>query len=328
MCYKSNEQRELALKFESKTKNIPEFITNYFVLLNSNTTKINNLSTIIKFLEWIKEQSIITHDIINIVPDDLLKVTDINVVQYLDGLKNGLYGSQITQSSANTKMNIIRGFWSYLIEKDYVTKNIVNKKVSSKYKTKDKGVEIPTDSDINNFLTSLGNMKNEKTASMYLAIVKLMLGSGIRLSELIGLDMSDLHFEDSNNRYITIVGKGEYEYDNQTKVNINESAYITLMDYLKIRNLNDEFKNRNELFISKNGNRLTSRAIQKVFEDHSDCKITPHMLRHYVGTKIYQNSGFDAQKVQKQLRHKSINTSIKYYVADDNDGLKSVLDMI
>jgi integrase len=63
-----------------------------------------------------------------------------------------------------------------------------------------------------------------------------------------------------------------------------------------------------------------------MFGAYSNKTIHPHLLRHYVGTKIYKNSDHDINKVQKQLRHKNINTSIKYYVGDDEEDLKNVLD--
>jgi site-specific recombinase XerD len=248
------------------------------------------------------------------------------MIKYLDGLKNGLYGVQIVQSSANTKMNVIRGFWSYLIDKEYVTKNIVNKIVAKKYKIKDKKVNVPTDEEVNDFLNNLENIKSEYTSLMYLAVAKLFLGSGFRLEELVGIDVDDLHFENEKDRYIMIMGKGEYEYTEPTKVNINQSAYIAIDDYLKIRNANSDIRDMKPLFISNERKRLSYKTIQAMFSNYSNKTIHPHLLRHYVGTKIYENGDYDIKKVQKQLRHKDINTSIKYYVGNDEEELKNVLD--
>jgi site-specific recombinase XerC len=77
-------------------------------------------------------------------------------------------------------------------------------------------------------------MKSEIAAIRNIAIVKLFMGSGLRIEELVGLDIDDLYFDNPKCRYVMIMEKGEY--DEKVQVLINQSAYDALMDYIKIRN--------------------------------------------------------------------------------------------
>lgn len=326
MCYKEKKQEELQEKFLIKSVNLPRFIKDYFIKIPSGTTKINNLNAIVSFLSWYFSNGADKRGIEDLSPEDLSTVRDIDVIEYFNLIKSGKLNRKLSLASIKTNINVLSGFWKYLVKYEYVRRNIIDEDVMSQYKPKGKEVYVPTEEDVDQLLSNIQNIKNEKTSIMYTAIVKLFLGSGIRLDELVGLNVSDLHFEDKNNRYITITGKGEYDYLEQTSVYINQAAYEAVVSYLDAREFIDGIENEAALFVSKERRRLSLQTIQKFFKYYSDGKIHPHALRHYVGTKIYQNSGFDINKVKAQLRHKSIETSMKYYVAEDREGLKNVLD--
>jgi site-specific recombinase XerC len=332
MCYKNDKQRREALLLEDKLVGIPKFIKDYFVYLKSTTTKINNWSAIRQLLEWLINQDIIKNKIENINPNDLDFVTDIDIINYLDGLKLGLYGTKNTLATINTKKNIFSGFWSYLQDKEYVKKNIIGKKVHEKYSTKDKEVTVPSDAEIENFLSNLENIKSEIIAIRDIAIVRLFMGSGIRIEELVGLDLEDLHLDNLDKPYITVMGKGIQDEEEKQDVRINRAAVDAVSTYLKLRNRLDNIDNVHALFLSEQMNgetgkrkRVAQRSIQDFFTEYSNGTIHPHMLRHYVGTKLYTNSNYDIKEVSKQLRHKSVNTSIKSYVkSNDEAGYKAL----
>jgi site-specific recombinase XerC len=325
MCYKDEVQRESIEKLEEKLVNVPEFIQNYFTFLNSAKSKVVYWSNIRSFLEWLIEQKVIKNTVEYIVVDDLKNVNDIHIVKYLDGRLAGMYGEKISLNTANNKMNYIRGFWSYLLENDYVPKNIATKRVANKYKVKiDKEVEVPTDEEVEQFLSNLESIKSEIIAVRNIAIVKLFMGSGIRIEELVGLDINDLHL-DGNEPYISIMRKGEQH--TKKDLDISQSAVEAINDYLKIRNLNSELKDMEPLFLSERKDRLAQNSIQKFFETYSNGMIHPHMLRHYAGTKMYE-SNHDIVGVSEQLGHGDINTTKKYYVKSDKSSIRAALNSI
>lgn len=325
MCYKDESQNKAALKLEEKIKDMPEFIQNYFVFLPSNKTKLSNWSYIRQLLEWLINQGIIKHDLNSITPEDLDNVTDVNVVKYLDGLKSGLYGTKNSYTTIETKKNVFGGFWSYLYEKEYVKKNIITKQVSKKYKIKEeRDVTIPTDKEVEDFLCNLENIKSEIIATRNIAIVKLFMGSGLRIEELVGLDIKDLIVDNNDNPFVLIMGKGEQ--NEQKEVPINKLAYKYIDDYLKIRGFEKDIKQSEPLFISERGIRLAESSIRNFFKQYSNSKIHPHMLRHYAGTMLYKSSGNNLEMVREQLRHKDINTTAKYYVKNDKSATIEALN--
>jgi site-specific recombinase XerD len=143
------------------------------------------------------------------------------------------------------------------------------------------------------------------------------MGSGIRSEELINLDMKDLYLNEER-PYIMVLGKGKIEqYD---KVFISQEAKQYVEDYLVQRNIFVRENNveSNALFLSNERRRISKTAITNFFSRYST-EIFPHSLRHWVGTKLYEKTK-DIVKVQRQLRHSSLETAAKYYVhIDEND---------
>ena len=176
-----------------------------------------------------------------------------------------------------------------------------------------KEVEIPTDEQVEKFLVNItdGN-KNEFNIIRNIAIVQLIKGSGIRSEELINMDISDLHLHEEKRPYMMILGKGNIqEYD---KVYMSEQARMNIEEYLKIRTFfvtEREIKD-NALFLSNENNRLSKGAITGFFNLYSEGEIYPHMLRHWVGSKLYEETK-DIVLVQRQLRHKNLETAARYY---------------
>jgi integrase len=333
MCYKNEKQNRENIKLEEKIKDMPTFIKEYFVYLSSSASKINQWCTIRKILEWSISQNIIAHKLEEITCEDLNRIREVDIIRYLDGLKTGLYGDKNSKTTINTKKNILSGFWSYLSDNDCVTKNIITKRISDKYIIKQpKEVSVPTDDDINKLLINLSNIKNEMVSIRNIAIVKLFKGSGLRIEELVGLDMEDLDFE-GKQKFVWVMEKGEYT--DKVKVAINREAYDAISDYIKIRNLNPDWEYLNPLFISERKDkitrenlRLSQSSIEAFFYNYSDKKIHPHMIRHYVGTMIYRNEKGSIEMASDQLRHKDINTTRKYYIQEDKQAKYDVIDTI
>lgn len=150
------------------------------------------------------------------------------------------------------------------------------------------------------------------------AIAELLFSSGLRVSELVGLDLKDLNYE---TREIRVLGKGsKYRI-----VPVGEKALDKISNYLKIR---DEFKpSEDALFLNKYGRRLTTRAVEQNLDKLSvkagvQTHLNPHKLRHSFATELLQG-GADLRSVQEMLGHASL-AATQVYTHLDFEHLKSV----
>jgi site-specific recombinase XerD len=317
MCYKEQEQKRLYDKFLDKSAGIPDYIKNYFSYLKSSNTIINNYSTINNFFEYLYNNKTLERDIQHIQKEDFNTITSFHLISYFDSLN-------IKQSSIITKANILSGFWGYLLEEEIVQKNIVTKKLKEKYKTeKDHEVHAPSYDDVFDLLMNVSEIKNPKVATKYTAIIKLLVGSAIRISELVGLDIDDLYFKDEI-PYIKVMRKGKQR--EKDAVEVSEDAVKAVNEYLLIRNDSGEEKGT-AVFLSTWGNRLSEKTIRKELKAHSGNKIKPHKLRDYTATNMY-NNGADMLTISKQLGHKSLDTASKHYIAKEKGKATKELNKI
>lgn len=158
---------------------------------------------------------------------------------------------------------------------------------------------------------------HSKTKIRDIALLTLLLGTGIRVSECVGLDINDVDFK---NNGIKIRRKGGYE----TVVYFGEEVSDELHDYLEKRHHIIPLEgHENALFLSMQNRRITVRAVENLVKKYAANvtglkKITPHKLRSTYGTTLYQETG-DIYLVADVLGHKDVNTTRKHYAAiEDN----------
>lgn len=156
------------------------------------------------------------------------------------------------------------------------------------------------------------------TKSRDLAILTLFLGTGIRISELVGINVNSLDFY--NNTFL-IIRKG----GNEDLLSFGDEVRSALLSYLVEREIITPLPgHENALFLSLQKRRLTVRAIENLVKKYAAIaaplkKISPHKLRSTYGTMLYQNTG-DIYLVADVLGHKDVNTTRKHYaaIAEDN----------
>lgn len=329
MCYKADKHRHLSLTLSEKLKDVPDFIAEFFDRYKSAATKNSNWGYIRDLLQWLLDKNYIKKENISqITIEDMNKITSNYVIKYLNELKDGITGRKNSLDSLCTKKNVFSAFWGYMFMNKYATDNIIRHIPSHLYKSEvtQKEVIVPTDEQVEEFICNLNDGNgNEFNIIRNIAIVKLIMGSGIRSEELINLDMKDLYL-DKERPYIMVLGKGKIEqYD---KVFISQEAKQYVEDYLIQRNI---FVKENDvessaLFLSNERGRMSKTAITNFFSRYSD-SISPHQLRHWHGTKLYALTK-DIVKVQRQLRHSSLETAAKYYVhIDESDIADAVSEL-
>lgn len=317
MCYKEEVQKKNEAKLQRKfeEENVPQFLIDYFYNLNSEAGKLNYWCVISKFLNWLlEERRIKKQSISDIVEQDINNLTKIDVIIYLESLLvNGL-----SPSTINTKKNILSGFWSHMVDEGIVSKNIIHSIPKSKFKIKKKNnAKVPLPEDMNDMIEKIKHKKDNFIRERNLIIVRVLKGTGLRESELAGLDLSDLYLN-SVQPYITVMGKGIYYKSDEEPVLVSKDATIAFKEWLEIRQQVENIIDDKAVFLNKNGKRLSEDNIRSMFKNYSSGKITPHMMRHLYATVLYQESGHDAAFVQEQLRHSDVNTTIGTYAAGDS----------
>lgn len=153
----------------------------------------------------------------------------------------------------------------------------------------------------------------EKTKVRDLALITLLLGTGIRVSECVGLDVEDVDFK---NDAIKVTRKG----GNEMFVYFGEEVEKALLDYLEVREtITPVAGHEHALFYSIQRKRMGIQAVENLVKKYakqitSTKKITPHKLRSTYGTSLYRETG-DIYLVADVLGHKDVNTTRKHYAA-------------
>ncbi len=159
----------------------------------------------------------------------------------------------------------------------------------------------------------------KKTLKRDIAMITLFLTTGIRVSELVGIDIEDVDFETNSFR---VIRKG----GNESILYFNRDTAAVLNDYIQERQNTGTYDRSSPLFISMQNKRITVRAVENLIKKYAMIavplkKITPHKLRSTFGTMLYQNTG-DIYLVADVLGHKDVNTTRKHYAAQSEDNRK------
>ncbi len=316
MCYKDEVQRKNANELKKKLNDInaPQFIKDYFYNLNSEAGKLHCLSIITDFLSFLIEDGRIDVSSISEITEDTMKnISKTDAIVYLDSFSK----NDISPITVNNKKNILGSFWSHLECEEIVNKNIIRSIPKTKFKVKDNNeVKLPREEMID-MINNIQSIGNSFIRERNLIIIEILKDTGLRESELIGLDIDDLYLE-CEKPYLKVLGKGFYSKTDMDTVLLSYNAKIALEKWLMIRNSMTKNANKTALFVNTTGKRMTEINLKKIFRQYSDGKIHPHMMRHLCGTVLYYHTK-DISFVQKQLRHASVNTTIKYYVSGDID---------
>lgn len=175
-------------------------------------------------------------------------------------------------------------------------------------------------------LTKSQKRFHEKTKTRDIALITLLLGTGIRVSECVGLDLTDIDF---NVNGIRVHRKGGYD----AIVYFGDEVEGALKAYLALREQAVPAEGSEQaVFLSLQNRRISVRAVEKLVKKYASTvttlkKITPHKLRSTYGTTLYKESG-DIYLVADVLGHKDVNTTRKHYAAQTDDNRRRAARMV
>ena len=322
MCYKEELQKKNKEKLQKRfdDENIPFFIQKFFLSLYSKAGAINYWVVIRDLLIWLMKEKIINKTYLSdIEPNDFYKIDPVDITLYLQSKEESM-----AKSTIKMRKNVISSFWNYLIYSSEcpVEKNIIK---AVKYRScsvnKNLVEKVPTEEQLKEMEEKLSKKNDEFLRNRNLAIFLLLKGSGIRETELVGLDLDDL-FLNEDIPYIRIIGKGMYHENESRDVKITKSAADSVKEWLEIRNEFEELQDVQAVFVTKKGRRILESEIRSLFKNNSN-GVTPHMIRHWYAT-IMQSKG-RGLFAQQQLGHSSLSTTTNNYI-DASYGMKDVLE--
>ncbi|MDT8336812.1 MAG: site-specific tyrosine recombinase XerD [Candidatus Izemoplasmatales bacterium] len=226
-----------------------------------------------------------------------------------DHIKNyvkSLTRRDIKATSITRKISSIHSFHKYLSNE-----NLVNRDVSEKVKKPKTKKTLPVVLNIQeiNAIINLTYKSQEPLEMRNRALLELAYGSGLRVTELLTLEIGDLHL---NKGLVTVTGKGNKE----RIIPLGEEAVEALKDYIISARLKLNPKMQNTLFVNKFGDKLSRIGFYKIVQTLADKaninkKISPHTFRHTFATHLLEN-GANLRSVQELLGHEDIMTTENY----------------
>ena len=252
------------------------------------------------------------------------KLQTINITMYYSYLVSSRQNSTV---SINRKKYVLKLFFDYLMEQKVIKESPIPSESVIKAKSKTTS-KLPTYLEIDEIQKIKESIRllyqDEFILSRNFFIINLFLHTGLRISELVSLDVKDME-KTKKNEFLQIIGKGNKE--RVIPINISQlceelsdhnSLIEKYLDYRKSIKCDDD-----ALFVSKNGKRLTPRSIQMTLKkiisySNIDKEITPHKLRHTFATHFLRN-GANIRIVQEVLGHSSISTTQIYTHSNKED---------
>lgn len=274
-------------------------------------------------------------DISQITLDELEKLTNDDFEEYMEYLKYREEERNIInkENSIKRKISSLKSFFKYFYNSGKINENTLSKVLLPKLVEKDiirldiDEVALMIDEIENgDSLSKKQKQYHEKTKKRDLAIVGLMLGTGIRVSECVGLNLNDI---DLKNDGIRVHRKGGKE----VTVYFSDELESLLLSYLAERKHMETAKGHEEaLFISLQMKRISVRSVEKLVKKYAKAvaplkKITPHKLRSTYGTNLYRETG-DIYLVADVLGHSDVNTTKKHYAALEDDRRKKARNAV
>ena len=305
----------------------PQVIKEYLFYLE--TIKIKSKKTVDEyyidlrtFFRYLKKSR-------KLVPDDAefenIKIDDVDIdliksVTLNDAYEymHYLYRERNNQSAARArKCSSLKGFFDFLYsKKHFISSNPIaqlevpkRKKALPKYLTLEQSIEL---------LNAVEGKYKERDY----AILTLFLNCGLRVSEMAGLNYTDIRSDNT----MRVVGKGNKE----RVVYLNSACIDAINDYMKVRPV-DDVKDKKALFISRNNRRMSVKTIQAMVYKYL-AKIgldaqgySCHKLRHTAATLMYQHGGVDVRVLKEVLGHENLGTT-EIYTHLSSEQMKNAAD--
>jgi len=330
--YHDEQNKQNILKIRAVLDTLPSFCKDFFRGIENYTSTRTRLAyayDLRLFFEFLHETNSICAqtDITEYKVSLLDQICKDDIMEYLDYIS--LYskdGKDITNDEKGKKRKIssLRSFYNYFYENEKITSNPASLVPVPKQHEKEIVRLEPNEVAIlleqveaGTKLTKKELEYHKKTKLRDTALLTLLLGTGMRVSECVGIDLKDINFDVNG---IKIRRKG----GNEAVIYFGDEVETALLDYLEERDyIIPEEGHEEALFLSLQNRRITVRAVENLVKKYASRvttlkKITPHKLRSTYGTELYRATE-DIYLVADVLGHKDVNTTRRHYAAQQDE---------
>ena len=324
-------------KIQEELMFFPSYVQDFIISIENNTsslTRVNYLTDLKLFFTYLGNVYNKSSKSIDLSDLDKLKSRDVerflSYVSYFE--KDGKVHINKEKGKAR-KLSAIRSLFKFLFNSDLISSNVITKIATPKIHEKeiirlepDEVARLLDEAECPENLTKREITYNRKTRERDVAILTTFLGTGIRISELVGLNVSDINLEGNS---FKITRKG----GNEVVLYFSNEIKQSLETWLEAREkLTDISSNEQALFLSLQRKRITPRAVENLVKKYAQAvtplkKISPHKLRSTYGTSLYRET-HDIYIVADVLGHKDVNTTKKHYAAIDDDIRRNASTMV
>jgi len=328
--YYIKEQQRNTKRLRKLIADLPGFCEEYFRGIEHTTsilTRINYAYDLRIFFDFLINEIDIFQGLTlsSFTLEHLNQIQVIHIEKYLEYTSyyinpNNEEERQNSEMGKARKLASVRSLLSYFFKKEKIDRNVAQL-VDTPKLTEKPIIRLEVDEVANLLdavesgekLTATQRRYHKYTKSRDLAILTLLLGTGIRISECVGLNITDFDF---NNNSFKVTRKG----GDQEILYYGDEVKEAILNYLEERK---EIKtlpgHEDALFLSMQRKRISHRALQNLVKKYAKIvsplkRITPHKLRSTFGTTLYQETG-DIYLVADVLGHKDVNTTRKHYAA-------------
>lgn len=322
-------------KMRALSSQLPDFCYDFFIGIESNSSSLTRMGyarDLNIFFDYLAE--ILHKNKADITTKDLDELKSNQIEQFLSHLAYYESDGKVVKNGDRgkaRKLAAVRSLFKYLFNHDIISSNVASKVQMPKLHNKEiirlepDEVSRMIDSVSNNTFSKHKRAYNKNTEERDNALVTLFLGTGVRISECIGLNLEDIDF--TQNAF-KVTRKG----GNQTVLYFSEEVASALKIWLKKRATMGIDPNERALFVSLQKKRISVRAVENLVKKFAQeasplKKISPHKLRSTYGTNLYRETK-DIYIVADVLGHKDVNTTKKHYAAISEDMRKTVANKV
>jgi integrase/recombinase XerC len=333
--YSEKSKQEYILKIRELLNELPPFCGDYFrgvEMRTSERTRLGYAYDLKGFFQFLIENIDEFQEVPTINKFSLTylnKLQAVHIEKYLEytsfyvrlnnnkEYKNG-------EKAKSRKLSAVRSLLKYLFKNRMVNGNVASLVDAPKIHEKpiirletNEVADLLDEVEVGENLTKGQQRFHDVTSKRDVAMISLLLGTGIRVSECVGIDIKDIDF---NNNSVKVTRKG----GNETILYFSDEVRTSLLSYLQERNLVECISgHENAMFLSIQRRRITVRAVENLVKKYSKIisplkNISPHKLRSTFGTNLYRETG-DIYLVADMLGHRDVNTTRKHYasIADE-----------
>lgn len=342
LSYHEQEDIENTKRIRGILKELPPFCTDFFRGIEPRTSARTRLAyayDLKTFFDFLKQANpeLKTNELRDFPLSILDEIKLMDLEEYMEYLK--CYSTEKREDLMNTergimrKVSTVKSFYNYFYRTERIQNNPASLLQLPKIHEKeiirldvDEVARFLDEVEDGECLTEKQKAYHAKTKLRDLAMMTLLLGTGLRVSECVGLNINDVDFRNGGLRIHRKGGKEVIVY-------FGAEVEYALQDYLSEReHIVPEEGSEEALFLSMQRKRINVRSVEKMVKKYAQLvtplkKITPHKLRSTYGTNLYRETG-DIYLVADVLGHSDVNTTKKHYAALEDERRRSARNKV